>query len=366
MNEQEKTGTNEMSTPVEGGRIVFNIGDRLNKGNPEQTASTASLKDSATDTSTPMAQAPVDEFAFGLLMNRTLGGSSSRRPSDKSANDLQVDMILGQAQNLSKMNDQYVETYVIRGTKELYALLGAIYSYALQINESPLRDHILQRMREKLEADHEIKTQANTPWMTTVLRFIIPTDRQTAYNYSRVLQIAHDENLAAAELPTYIKKRGGIAKITATEEGAEAAKAVKQHKDGKTQMLRKILLANAKASSTVVQVPDQYVLDTVGDGKKAGIFEFAICVNPSGQERRMVRFVKLPEALENQLLALVAENTMSDDLEDTRVKLDVLRQQLGITSGWGMEPGDVGFQPPGMPSLTPSVTQPASSSEVTT
>ena len=68
----------------------------------------------------------VDEFAFGLLMNRALGGSDSRRPSDKSANDAQVDMVLGQAQNLSKMNDQYVETYVVRGTKELYALLGAI------------------------------------------------------------------------------------------------------------------------------------------------------------------------------------------------------------------------------------------------
>ena len=78
---------------------------------------------------------PVDELAFGLLMNRTLGGSDSRRPSDKSANDVQVDIVLGQASNLAKMNDQYVETYVVRGTKELYALLGAIYSYALQINE---------------------------------------------------------------------------------------------------------------------------------------------------------------------------------------------------------------------------------------
>ena len=32
---------------------------------------------------------------------------------------------------------------------------------------------------------------------------------------------------------------------------------------------------------------------------------------------------------------------------------DLLRQQMGITSGWGMEPGDVGYQPPGMPSLNP-------------
>lgn len=305
----------------------------------------------------------VDEFAFGLLMNRTLGGSYSRRPSDKSANDVQVDMILSQAQNLAKMNDQYVETYVVRGTKELYALLGAIYSYALQINESPLRDHILQRMRERLEEDHDIKTQANTPWMTTVLRFIIPTDRQTSYNYSKVLQVAHDENLAAAELPAYIKERGGIAKITATKEEAEAAKSVREHKDAKTQMLRKILLANAKGSGTVVQVPEQFVLDTVAEGKKSGMFEYAICVNPGGQERRVVRFVRLPEALENQLLALVAESTMSDDLEDTRTKLDVLRQQLGITSGWGMEPGDVGFQPPGMPSLNPPATKAATASE---
>jgi len=124
------------------------------------------------------ATTPVDELAFGLLINRALGGSDSRRPSDKSANEVQVDMVLGQAQNLSKMNDQYVETFVVRGTKELYALLGAIYSYALQINESPLRDHILQRMRERMEEEHEIKTQINTPWITTVLRFILPTDRQ--------------------------------------------------------------------------------------------------------------------------------------------------------------------------------------------
>ncbi len=303
---------------------------------------------------TPSRGAPsADELAFGLLMNRTLGGSSSRRPSDKGANDLQVDIILGQAQNLTKMNDQYVDTYVVRGTKELYALLGAIYSYALQINESPLRNAILELMRERLEQDHDIKSQANTPWMTTVLRFIIPTDRQTAYNYSKVLQVAHDENLAATELPSYIKDRGGIAKITGTKEEAEVAKANQEHKAAKTQMLRKILLANAKASGTVVQVPSQFVLNTVGEGKKAGTFEFAICVNPSGEERRVVRFVRLPEGLENQLLALVAENTMSDDLDETRSKLDVLRQQLGITSGWGMEPGDVGFQPPGMPSLNP-------------
>ena len=294
---------------------------------------------------------PVDEFAFGLLMNRALGGSDSRRPSDKSANDAQVDMVLGQAQNLSKMNDQYVETYVVRGTKELYALLGAIYSYALQINESPLRDHILQRMRERLESEHEIKTQANTPWLTTVLRFILPTDRQTAYSYSKVLQVAHDENLTAQELPTYIKDRGGIGKVTATKEEAEAAKNVKDHKEAKMEMLKKILLANAKSSHTIVQVDEKFVLNTVAEGKKQGTFEFAVCVNPSGKERRVVRFIKVNESIESQVLSLVAEASLPDDLTGVQEKLDVLREKLGITSGWGMKPGDKGFQPVGVPAI---------------
>jgi hypothetical protein len=297
----------------------------------------------------------VDEFSFGLLMNRTLGGSDKRRPSDKSANEVQVDMILGQAQNLSKMNDQYVETYVVRGTKELYALLGAIYSYALQINESVLKDHILQRMRDRLESEHDVKTQANTPWLTTVLRFILPTDRQTAYTYSKVLQVAHDENLAAQELPNYIKERGGIAKITATKEDAEAAKAVKTHKEAKTQMLRKILLANAKQAQTIVQVDDKFVLNTVEEGKKEGTFEFAVCVNPMGQERRVVRFIKLNVAMEAQILNMVAEATVSDDLVTTQSNLDVLREKLGITSGWGMQPGDKGYQPAGLPALNSAV-----------
>ena len=260
-------------------------------------------------------------------------------------------MVLGQAQNLSKMNDQYVETYVVRGTKELYALLGAIYSYALQINESPLRDHILQRMRERLESEHEIKTQANTPWLTTVLRFILPTDRQTAYSYSKVLQVAHDENLTAQELPKYIKDRGGIGKVTATKEEAEAAKNVKDHKEAKMEMLKKILLANAKSSHTIVQVEDKFVLNTVAEGKKPGMFEFAVCVNPSGNERRVVRFIKVNESIESQVLSLVAEASLPDDLTGVQEKLDVLREKLGITSGWGMKPGDKGFQPVGVPAI---------------
>jgi len=210
-------------------------------------------------------------------------------------------------------------------------------------------------MRERLEEEHEIKTQINTPWITTVLRFILPTDRQTAYSYSKVLQVAHDENLTAQELPNYIKERGGISKITATKEEEESIKNIKEHKEAKADMLRKILQANAKSSQTIVQVDDQFILNTVAEGKKAGTFEFAVCVNPSGNERRVVRFFKVNQATESQLLNLISEASMPDDLEAMQGKLDLLREKLGITSGWGMKPGDKGYQPGGLPAINGAV-----------
>jgi hypothetical protein len=33
----------------------------------------------------------------------------------------------------------------------------------------------------------------------------------------------------------------------------------------------------------------------------------------------------------------------------------MLREKLGITSGWGMKPGDKGYQPGGLPAINGSV-----------
>jgi len=120
-------------------------------------------------------------------------------------------------------------------------------------------------------------------------------------------------------------------------------------------MLKKILLANAKSAQTVVEVDNKFVLNTVAEGKKEGLFEFAVCVNPGGQERRVVRFIKVNESMEAQILAMVAEASLSDDLEAMQGKLDVLREKLGITSGWGMKPGDKGYQPVGIPAVNAAV-----------
>jgi hypothetical protein len=123
-------------------------------------------------------------------------------------------------------------------------------------------------------------------------------------------------------------------------------------------MLKKILQANAKSAQTIVQVDDKFVINTIAEGKKEGTFEFAVCVNPSGNERRVVRFFKVNQATESQLLNLISEASISDDLKALEANLDLLRERLGITSGWGMKPGDKGYQPDGLPALnTPAQPQ---------
>ena len=311
------------------------------------SANTSQTDVSTSQNSLPSAVPTDSELKFGLLMNRVMGGASSRRPSDKSANAVQIDMMLSQANNLAKMNDQYHETYVVKGTKALYDLLKGVYSYTLQIDQSPLRDEVLQTMRDRMLKEHEIKTQANTNWITTVVRFILPKDRQTAFNYSKVLQVAHEENLSADELPNYIKERGGISKITATEEQAASTKASKEVKEKKVKVLKKVLMANAKAANLHADIPDTDYLDAVDEGKEKGTFEYAICYKVEGQTR-ILKFVHVSEKIENEILASMAAVAV-DDVDSMTAKLDVLRANLGITNGWGMEPGDKGFALPGVP-----------------
>lgn len=301
---------------------------------------------------TPQPKNDIDELEFGLLMNKVMSGTTTKRPSDKSANDIEVEVILAQASSLAKMNDQYTQTYVIKGTQSLYELLGAIYNYSLQIDASPLRDHVIQKMRDKLLSDHQIKTQANTPWITTVLRFILPTDRQTAYSYSKVLQVAYEDNTASDELPKYIKERGGIAKITTTAETAANAKKIKEHKQAKLKLLKKILLANAKQTSRKASLDMHSMIDLVPKGKSEGDFDFAICYRAEAGEAKIIRFLSLPAQMEDSILSAVADAVIEDDLEATQAKLDDFRAKLGITSGWGMEPGEKGYKLPGVPDIS--------------
>jgi len=137
---------------------------------------------------------------------------TSLRPSDKAELDNEIVQVLTACDLLAEKNKKYHEDYVVRGTQALYGLLADIYAMGIKINLSYSKDNILEAMRRKLR-DRGLRTNFNTPLMTTIIKYVVGAERQTAANYSRVLTIAMNENLAASELAEYISRRGGISQI---------------------------------------------------------------------------------------------------------------------------------------------------------
>lgn len=159
------------------------------------------------------------------------------RPSDKKVQDKEVVDALKAGDALSVKNELYHKEYVVRGNQALYELLADIYALALKINMSVSKANILDAMRKKLK-DRDIKTQFNTPAMTTVVKYVVGADRATASNYSRVLSVAMEENLAANELAAYISRRGGIGQIHGLEATIAAKKLGEKESKERLDILR--------------------------------------------------------------------------------------------------------------------------------
>lgn len=159
------------------------------------------------------------------------------RPSDKKVQDKEVIDALKAGDALSVKNELYHKEYVVRGNQALYELLADIYALALKINMSVSKANILDAMRKKLK-DRDIKTQFNTPAMTTVIKYVVGADRATASNYSRVLSVAMEENLAANELAAYISRRGGIGQIYGLEATIAAKKLGEKENKERLDILR--------------------------------------------------------------------------------------------------------------------------------
>jgi hypothetical protein len=162
------------------------------------------------------------------------------RPSDKTALDKEVVKVLTACDLLAEKNKKYHDDYVVRGTQALYELLADIYAMGMQINLSYSRDNILEAMKRKLR-DRGIRTHFNTPLMTTVIKYVVGAERQTAANYSRVLTVAMNENLAASELAEYISRRGGISQIHDAEGIQNDKKLSKTDTEQRQNLLRNYL-----------------------------------------------------------------------------------------------------------------------------
>ena len=251
------------------------------------------------------------------------------RPSDKKVQDKEVVDALKAGDALSVKNELYHKEYVVRGNQALYELLADIYALALKINMSVSKANILDAMRKKLK-DRDIKTQFNTPAMTTVIKYVVGSDRATASNYSRVLSVAMEENLAPNELAAYISRRGGISQIHGLEATIDAKKLGEKENKERLDILREYYSLSRFTSTekftfsgeTLVHNPEKQ-----GDAETATFAFFMTTYDPAKDEYTVIGAHDLGKTYEDALLRTLFKGA-TNDLNLLRKGLRRFEEQL--------------------------------------
>jgi len=184
------------------------------------------------------SEADYEELDLSAFMAPVVSKKDGQlRPSDSAAKLTEAEKFLGESESLYQLGVKYETEVVARGHKALYELLASIYSLALRIEDNVAKEQILELMRKNLKDKFDIKINKNASPITALVRFVVRTDKMSASRYSRVLEVARQENLSAQELPAYIARRGGVSQIQETE-----AKSIAKKEGGKTSKERLALI----------------------------------------------------------------------------------------------------------------------------
>ena len=139
--------------------------------------------------------------------------TTSTKQNAKQSKEAEIRAFLILGKTLAIKHEHYVEKYVTKANEDLYALLGEILAFAEDVLANKNQDKIVKEMRNELSNSYNIKTQRNSTPLTVIVRYVTRTSRKNALIYSQVLNKAIASNITSAQLPSYIKTKGGINKI---------------------------------------------------------------------------------------------------------------------------------------------------------
>jgi hypothetical protein len=170
----------------------------------------------------------------------------------------------------------------------------------------------------------------NTPWLTTVIKYIVKSDRQTASNYSRVLRVAHMNDIAVKDLTAYIEKKGGIGSIQASDDEIAKRNNDKNENKKRLEFMRKAFWIHARKTKHVLTYSGELTefskspllnySDSTVDAKfeKAGEFTVFITGHDLAyDEYRIIYACEFDQKFENGLLNYISKRTLvsTDKLE---------------------------------------------------
>lgn len=146
------------------------------------------------------------------------------KPNAVNEKEQEIAAIVNAAKMLENEHASYVDEFVTRGNQALYAVLAKIYSLAVQINLSDNKDSIIKSLRNVMSLQKKIKTQKNSTALTLLVRWVVGGSRQLAHTYSKALDAAYKDNIAADELALYFTQHGGLNKVCKQDSKNEVVK----------------------------------------------------------------------------------------------------------------------------------------------
>ena len=171
----------------------------------KEAAQTAAKAAKAAD----RAQAKADKEAAKVAV-KAAKEHAARTAFAAAAGLLQVgDMLAAQTKSYDEFDTKNTEAK----NSKLYKLLADIQAFAENVKAQPNLDDIIKGMRHKLVNEFDIKTQANSPALNIIVRYVTRTNRKNACVYARVLKVAEARNIKSTELEGFIISKNGIQNV---------------------------------------------------------------------------------------------------------------------------------------------------------
>lgn len=270
----------------------------------------------------PMSPSVVDEFegvdleTFDLsaFVIPVQNNTSVAKASAKDVKNQEVEKFLSESSELVKLSEQYEVDVVERGHKALYELLASIYDISTRIDQNQHRDKILEAIRSDLKEKRDISVKANTPAIAVMVKFVVRGDKPTISRYTKVLTVAQQENLAPADLPAYIARRGGVTQIQEIESVALAKKSGDKSSKERTALIREFFELMGATSKQDFQFGGDVVIHNEDKDGKAETSSFCVFVahHVTGDKYKIISANDLGKSYEDNLVKYLGKAMPSD------------------------------------------------------
>lgn len=262
-------------------------------------------------------ESALEELDLSVFMVPAITKKDSQlRPSDGTAKVTEAQKFLAESDSLYSLGVKYETEVVARGHQALYELLASIYSLSLRVEENTAREQILELIRNTLKEKHDIKINKNSSTIAALVRYVVRTDKMSISRYTKVLEVAREENLSAQELPAYIARRGGVSQIQDTEAKSLAKKEGGKLTKDRTALIREYFELLGVASKQALTYDGEVLVFNEEKDTKAetSSFCFFMAHYEGGDQYRIITANDLGKTFEDNIVKFLGKS-MPNDLQ---------------------------------------------------